>query len=645
MTFQIRAIHLFNYQGERHTLPFRLDRLNVITGASARGKSSVLDIVSYCLGSADYPVPAGVIRDTVAFYALELETSDGVLLVARPAPQEKRSVSTQMHLSFRGGSTAGAPELAELALNSDVDSAVQRLSLILGIGDNLTDVGGGSRRSYAATVRHALYFVLQAQDEVASPDLLFHGQNEEWVPQSIRDVLPFFLGVVDPFFVLKQDQLRAKERSLRALQKRAADERAISEPNDRARLLAVEAAAVGLMEPAGDMTQAELVEALFGASRTGVGAEGVAPVLGDGLLGELLEQREGVRTEHDHLRREISRLRSLVRYESDFAGEAGEQHARLSSLGLLRIGNEVGAADTCPICDSILPDPVTDVDQIRRSLERVASEIQDVGDELPRLQAILGENELRLAELADRLRLNQLAIDQATATQELFASLRDQSLQRAAVRGRISLYLESVNREVESAFLDERIAELAAEIEELRADLDADAAAERLASALSRISHSMTDFATDLKLEHSPAPARLDIRNLTVVVDTAGGSYRLNQIGSGENWVGYHIATLLALHEHFLEERRPVPRFLVLDQPSQVYFPPDVSFDSPDITDDDRDGIRRIYTELNTFVHASGGFQIIVLDHADLQDDWFQDSVIQRWRGEGEGLVPASWVR
>ncbi|MGW5194987.1 DUF3732 domain-containing protein [Kribbella sp. NPDC004138] len=549
-----------------------------------------------------------------------------------------------MHLSFRGVSTTAAPELADLVLNSDVDSAVQRLSLILGIGDNTTEVGTGNRRSYAATVRHALYFVLQAQDEVASPDLLFHGQNEEWVPQSIRDVLPFFLGVVDPLFVLKQDRLRAKERSLRALQKRAADERAISEPNDRARLLAAEAAAVGLMEPAGDMNQAELVEALLGASRAGAGSESVAPVLDGGVAGALLEQRETLRAEHDHLRRETSRLRRLVRYESDFAGEAGEQHARLSSLGLLRVGDETGSADTCPICDSRLPEPITHVDQIQRSLERVASQIQDVGDELPRLQTILGENEFRLAELADQLRLNQLAIDQATATQELFESLRDRSLQRAAVRGRISLYLESVNRDVESAFLEERIAELAAEIEELRADLDADAAAERLASALSRISHSMTDFATALKLEHSPAPARLDIRNLTVVVDTAGGSYRLNQIGSGENWVGYHIATLLALHEHFLEERRPVPRFLVLDQPSQVYFPPDVPFDSPDVTDDDRDGIRRIYTELNAFIHASEGFQIIVLDHADLQDDWFQEAVIQRWRGEGEGLVPAAWT-
>jgi hypothetical protein len=47
------------------------------------------------------------------------------------------------------------------------------------------------------------------------------------------------------------------------------------------------------------------------------------------------------------------------------------------------------------------------------------------------------------------------------------------------------------------------------------------------------------------------------------------------EIGSGVNWVGYHLLALLALHRYFIEKRRPVPAFLILDQPSQVYFPPD----------------------------------------------------------------------
>jgi hypothetical protein len=39
-------------------------------------------------------------------------------------------------------------------------------------------------------------------------------------------------------------------------------------------------------------------------------------------------------------------------------------------------------------------------------------------------------------------------------------------------------------------------------------------------------------------------------------------------------------------------------------------------------------------------VAAQGGaLQLIVLDHADFSDEWFQDSVVQRWR-DGDALIP-----
>ena len=46
------------------------------------------------------------------------------------------------------------------------------------------------------------------------------------------------------------------------------------------------------------------------------------------------------------------------------------------------------------------------------------------------------------------------------------------------------------------------------------------------------------------------------------------------EIGSGANWLAYHIAMTLALQKFFLgEPHHSVPGLLVYDQPSQVYFP------------------------------------------------------------------------
>ncbi|WP_432185745.1 DUF3732 domain-containing protein, partial [Streptomyces tendae] len=41
-------------------------------------------------------------------------------------------------------------------------------------------------------------------------------------------------------------------------------------------------------------------------------------------------------------------------------------------------------------------------------------------------------------------------------------------------------------------------------------------------------------------------------------------------MGSGENWVGCHVNVHLALHHCSSPQGRPVPRLLMLDQPTQI---------------------------------------------------------------------------
>ena len=46
------------------------------------------------------------------------------------------------------------------------------------------------------------------------------------------------------------------------------------------------------------------------------------------------------------------------------------------------------------------------------------------------------------------------------------------------------------------------------------------------------------------------------------------------EIGSASNWLAYHISVLLAFQEYYQKSNGiKVPNFLVIDQPSQVYFP------------------------------------------------------------------------
>ena len=52
MTIQILQISVYGKNRERRDVKFTPSHVNIITGASKKGKSSLLDIVEYCLGSS-----------------------------------------------------------------------------------------------------------------------------------------------------------------------------------------------------------------------------------------------------------------------------------------------------------------------------------------------------------------------------------------------------------------------------------------------------------------------------------------------------------------------------------------------------------------------------------------------------------------
>ncbi len=159
------------------------------------------------------------------------------------------------------------------------------------------------------------------------------------------------------------------------------------------------------------------------------------------------------------------------------------------------------------------------------------------------------------------------------------------------------------------------------------------------------ISGDMQAWARLLRLEHSEDGVQVDPTSLTVVADTRDGPVSLPRMGSAAFLIGYHITAHLALHKWFVQQRRPMPHFLVLDQPSQAFYPDDLrrEEDGP-ISDEDRERVAQLYGLLRDVTDELGDrLQVIVLDHANLDLPWFQDAVVANWRF-GDALVPSSWL-
>lgn len=196
MPFQLKEIVLYAHDGRRRRLEFRLGSVNILTGKSGTGKSAIVSIIDYCLGRSSFTVPEGVIRDSIAWYAIILAGLGTDILVAKPAP--KPSAQSQSQGLLIVGSSLEPPVFEELAVNTTDEAIRITLSKYLGISANLyTPDEGHTRDALEANIGHTTFYLFQEQGLISNRDLLFFRQAEQFLPQAMKDTLPYFLGAVD----------------------------------------------------------------------------------------------------------------------------------------------------------------------------------------------------------------------------------------------------------------------------------------------------------------------------------------------------------------------------------------------------------------------------------------------------------------
>jgi hypothetical protein len=640
MSFQLLDIALYNASGERRELHFRPGQVNIITGGSKTGKTALIDIVDYCLGRNTYSVPAGVIRDTVTWYVLRIQSSKGQTVIGRPVPQGGHQTTSDVFLSV-GGNVA-LPAFSELTPNTNTGALTSYLTELSGIAPNEhTPSGGQSRNPLQATIRHSSFYLFQPQYRIADRTVLFYRQNEDFVPQAIKDTLPYFLGAVPDDRYQRLQELRRARRDLKMLERRKADEDAMrGQDNSRALGLYAEARQAGLVSDA--PPPAEFDE-LTGSLRDCLNwTPENAPVAQANTLGPLQDQREILLVEATKIQGEIEAAKAFGLEQDGFSQEVIEQKNRLESIGLFDSSGEQGAV--CPFCNHDLETPVPSATQIQQSLANLNAQMLAVARQQPRLEQYINEKQDRLAVVMQQANETKAAIEAVISQEESLQNQRSQQSRQARVVGRISLFLDSVSQTTTDSDLARQIAEATDRVKALEEELADENIEDRLASCLRIISNRMSQWSRQLELEHSEFPLELDLQRLTVVAHRDTGPVAMNEMGSGENWMGYHLISHFALHQWFVKKNRPVPRFLMLDQPTQVYFPADTTDMSvDDLENEDRQAVERLFRWILEVTQSmEGQFQVIITDHADLKDEWFQTLVAERWRG-GVKLIPASW--
>jgi hypothetical protein len=642
-------------------IPFVPGKINVISGENGTGKSALTWIIDYCLGSDKCSIPVGRIRDLTSWFGLHLKLANTEMIVARRNPGDQQSTTD---IYWAEGLNLRVPvQIEKNARVEDLKNRFNQISLLPSL-DFSTDesIGFGGRPS----CRDMAAFNFQPQHIVANPYTFFFKADTTEHREKLRIIFPLVLGAIDSDTLAKQRELKDAEREhdrlRRELEARLAAARAWEAEIESYYL---QARGLGLLPdsqpPAADwplekyMLELRKVPELVRTMDIPDVREGTNEA-GAEEFTRVVNEEDALAQEIGSLRRRLDKIEQLWTSVNEYGIDLVTQEDRLQGVGWFE--GKVESRYECPVCAAVHPEGnarLTDLLVLAGEMKSLTASVQRAPAKLDQERAAL-RGELRKKEgLLSKARQKRKSLEDRSAA---LAGQRQRIRQIYLFVGRVEQALENVTASRNVDDIQTNVRALARKIDELRRDLDPRGQRDRLSAAIEKVSARIADYSRLLQLEHSGENVKLNLRELTLQFSPLSGRTDfLWEVGSGQNWVGYHVAGLLALHEHFISmSQNPVPRFLVIDQPSQVYFPEawpslekapdtdDKSDRSPDI-----EGVHRIFTALSTFLNqVSAEFQIIVTEHAGsiTWDGVPNVHLVGNWRqGRDEFLIPNAWLK
>lgn len=658
MLFEIKEIVLWprREEFEPRRLKFRQGKVNVISGNSRTGKSAVIPIIDYCLAANSCAIPTETIRKACSWFGVIVETASGQKLFARQEPGQYR-VTDAMYV-------AEGPEVViprTIQKNSGADRVRQMLNELSGLSNLDFDPDTRSSPGFDARVsfRDLAAFNFQPQNVIANPEVLFFKANTYEHREKLRKIFPYVLGAITPAMLAKEHELNRLRQELRRKERELKDAQEVSKrwmANLQTRIS--EGRELGLISDSlpPDATREQMVSALEAVVRhTNATVSITADTISDAVreIGALEKEEGRISSELGGLRQRLTEMMRVREGAAGYSDALQIQRKRLKIADWL--ADQVGSANECVLCGSFHQPAEERLKELTGALHEIESAIGDFGQipaafdrELQRVQADVAEK----TEALKAIRTRRAALAQRSSEAEgLQFVARQADRFVGSTENALDLYRKlGGDSELESEVA--RLRELVQSLQEQLRDSEIDA---RKTRALKIVNSNAERLLPSLDAERPDAPISLEIDDLTIKVIGGDREDYLSEIGSGSNWLSYHVAVMLALHQFFLTlKNSPVPGFLVIDQPSQVYFPRRLALrntEEPEEPEFNRDAdiaaVRHILGTMGDVVGlCHGRLQVIVLDHAppSIWKDLPNVVEVEEWRDGTQKLVPLEWL-
>ncbi|MDX8437785.1 DUF3732 domain-containing protein [Mesorhizobium abyssinicae] len=616
MKFYIQSLHLWLRSGQKRSVTFLPNKVNVITGESHTGKTAILDIIDYCMFASKHRISESIINENVLWYGLRIHVNDKVYALARRAPMGT-SPSPEYFFSSLG-------EVPESAPRPNVSENVlkKQLSADFGIDQDVKIPFGGRvlQAGSRVSLRYFLLFNTISQDIITHSDQFFDKQSESRYREALPRIFDIAVGIDTVENILKRDKLAELERNLARLQKLSAK-----------------------TQEKRDQFNAQLAETVARAKGYGLITDNTDADASVTALKRMVTERESgsdlhVSAQYEEISSQLYRVSRKIRGLHTFASEYGNHKVTLKETA-----------------DSLQP-----VEYLMRNYEETVRTsvfgdiLKNLSDGLQQIKgATAGKTPLdsNISEIIKALESQRQNLEKdlrALPTEmESFETDKDKYIFIGETKAKLELYGDSESDKAPDN--SDLIANLEAEIEGLavtpvkdRQELFTSALDEAIQDYISLTKAALGNY-SDYRSAFNYTEKKLHLRK----PKTAS----TENVGSSSNHMFLHLFLFLGLHELIMQNGGVhVAPFLIIDQFSRPYWGEDDKQGSDGEKDVDESDVAKVKLALElldqfiTTANEMGKeFQMIVFEHINPRywDGLKNVHLVEIFR-DGNALIPVS---
>lgn len=653
MNFQIKTLIIWpiNTKFEPRVITFKPGKVNVITGDSRTGKTAIIPIIDYCLGSKECNIPIAVIRDNASWYGLVITLYDKEILIARKAPDINNSSTEIFKITAK-----------QIEIPSRIESSNETVSGLKMMLNDIAEIPYLNRddieNGYDNTIsfRDVSHLCFQSQDVIANQAVMFYKTHLSEHREKMKHWFSYILGAESKEVIEANEKLKELNHQLDILTKEYNSKGKLSAKWINKLIGALQKSSFyGLYDKKieKNVSQNELVniakEILDNASNSD------SSIIDNSTIDENLRDAENELNDiYESAALIEKRIKSIdsIKETLKLYDDGTKRKINRLSISDWILSNQ-NKSNICPFCGS------SEHNLAKEELVRISNAVKKYEESCSKNVELPAAVEREYTNLVKEYKQKQSdevnvkeRIKQLQVKNEEIKSYITKRNEMLKYIGQLDYTIQTIEDISDTGSLTEEIAKIQDKINNTIKFLAENNEKGKRDIILKKLSQLMLDRLKTLDVDekYQEVPPEFSIKELSIKVqDEKGVSHVLTEIGSASNWVSFHIALTCALQELLNSSESKVscvPSFVVYDQPSQVYFPHIGDKDSFKYENTDLIAVRKMFKTIATSIKKTNcSWQAIIMEHADAEvygeiEDVYE---VEIWRN-GKKLIPPEWL-